>query len=41
MLKLVVDYLPEIDNEWAGALGRNKDSIKGFYPSVLLNSLRP
>ena len=31
-IKLEVDYLPGIDNEWADALSRNKDSIKGFFP---------
>ena len=32
-IKLEVDYLPGIDNEWADALSRNKEFIKGFFPS--------
>ena len=30
-VKLKVDYLSGIDNEWADALSRKKDSIKGFF----------
>ena len=29
-IKLEVDGLPGIDNEWADALNRDKDSVRGF-----------
>ena len=32
-IKLEVDYLPGIDNEWADALSRNNEFINGFFPS--------
>ena len=32
LVKLEVDNILGIDNEWANALSRNKVSIKGFFP---------
>ena len=32
-VKLEIDYLPGIDNEWADALSRNKDFNQGFLPA--------
>ena len=31
-VNLEVDNIPGIDNEWANALSRNKEFIKGFFP---------
>ena len=31
-VKLDVDYLPGIDNEWVDALSRSEDSINSFLP---------
>ena len=32
-IKLEVDYIPGIDNEWADAVSRNKEFIKCFFPA--------
>ena len=31
--RIKLEYLPGIDNEWSDALSRNKEFIKGFFPS--------